>query len=84
MLRRTTSWPYNSGACRGNSVIVASGSFDYVAQHYTPGNMVVAAAGAVDHNQLVDLANSAYGDMKYVPQLIRPAPARYTGGDVPD
>ncbi|MGB9152980.1 MAG: pitrilysin family protein [Alphaproteobacteria bacterium] len=56
--------------------------FDYVAQHYTPGNMVVAAAGAVDHNQLVDLANSAYGDMKYVPQLIRPAPARYTGGDV--
>ncbi len=54
--------------------------FDYVAKHYTPDRMVVSAAGNVDHNQLVDLANKAYGDMKPASRIIHPRPAKYRGG----
>lgn len=52
---------------------------EYMLSHYAPGSMVLAAAGAVDHAQLVRLADAAFGDM---PAAEAPAakPALYTGG----
>jgi predicted Zn-dependent peptidase len=35
---------------------------DYFQRHYTPGNMLIAAAGHVEHAQLVELAAKEFGD----------------------
>ena len=53
---------------------------DYVASHYGAGNMVVAAAGAVDHGRFLD---DVAKHLSAVPAVShRPAaPARYQGGD---
>jgi predicted Zn-dependent peptidase len=52
---------------------------DFFARHYTAGAMTVAAAGAVDHDRLVDAVERAFAAVP-----VRPAPApptaRYTGG----
>lgn len=53
---------------------------DFVAQHYGPDRMIVAAAGAVDHDQIVRLAETAFG-------ALQPRgggdfdPARWGGGE---
>ncbi|MCS7267035.1 MAG: pitrilysin family protein [Geminicoccaceae bacterium] len=51
----------------------------FMAEHYVPGRMVLAAAGAVDHERLVALAERWFGEREP-----RPAPvtvrARYVGG----
>jgi predicted Zn-dependent peptidase len=36
--------------------------FDYMAKHYAPSAMVLSAAGAVDHRQLVDATNALFGN----------------------
>lgn len=36
----------------------------YVGSHYVPGNMVLAAAGNVSHDRLVELAEKHFGKMK--------------------
>lgn len=51
----------------------------YMKSHYAPGSMVLAAAGAVDHAQLVRLAEAAFGDMEVCEPHI-PEPAQYAGG----
>lgn len=52
---------------------------EFMATHYAPERMVLAAAGAIDHAQLVELAQRWFQDRK--PRLA-PAfePARYVGG----
>ena len=53
----------------------------FVKEHYGPGQMVLAAAGAVDHDALVRAAERLFGDMTpktpYVPDT-----ARFAGGKV--
>ncbi len=53
----------------------------YMGEHYTAGRMVVAAAGNLDHDRLVDAVTAAFSA---VPSGGRAAlePARYAGGDV--
>jgi predicted Zn-dependent peptidase len=48
----------------------------FVAQHYGPGQMILSAAGAVDHDRLVDLAGGLFGGLapRPVPALV---PARF-------
>ena len=36
---------------------------DYIATHYTAPRMVIAGAGAIDHNQLVELSEKAFGNL---------------------
>ncbi|QEO18059.1 M16 family metallopeptidase [Acetobacter vaccinii] len=52
----------------------------YMATHYTPDNMIVAAAGNLEHDAVVDLVNRHFADLKNAP---RPTmdPARYGGGE---
>ncbi|PVA10403.1 peptidase M16 [Pelagivirga sediminicola] len=53
----------------------------FVDQHYRPGQMVLSAAGAVDHDALVKAAEAMFGDM--TPGAAPEAPlARFTGGEV--
>ena len=52
----------------------------FLAREYTPGKMVLAAAGDVDHARIVDTADRLFGAMPSVaPQ--QPEPGRYTGGE---
>ena len=53
----------------------------FVGEHYGPGQMILAAAGAVDHDALVKLAETLFGHM--TPMTDRAAdPARFTGGEI--
>jgi len=59
---------------------------DYIATHYTAPRMVLVGAGAVDHDQLVKLAEKAFSGLPTDPttanQLVGKAPAFFTGSDV--
>ncbi|WP_113913048.1 M16 family metallopeptidase [Roseovarius dicentrarchi] len=52
----------------------------FVDQHYRPGQMVLSAAGAVDHDALVKAAEAMFGDMAQGDAPIAP-PARFQGGE---
>ncbi len=53
----------------------------FVAEHYGPGQMILSAAGAVDHEALVAQAEGLFGGM--VPRLAPGAEnARFTGGEI--
>ena len=52
----------------------------FVAEHYGPGQMILSAAGAVDHDAIVRLAERLFGHL--APRALREAdPARFTGGE---
>lgn len=53
---------------------------DFVTHHYTPGQMILAAAGAVDHDQLVRMAEQAFGELP-VTKPSAADPATYRGGE---
>ena len=53
---------------------------DYLTGHYGPQRLVLAAAGAIEHDRLVELAETAFGDLP-VPHANGAEPARYAGGD---
>jgi predicted Zn-dependent peptidase len=53
---------------------------DYLRHHYGPERLVLAAAGKVEHQQLVELAKLAFVDL--LPGGVNAAePARYLGGE---
>lgn len=62
----------------------------YMQQHYRGPRMVLAAAGAVDHDELVKLASSAFGSVPdednatSVRTLLLKDPAKFTGSYVHD
>jgi predicted Zn-dependent peptidase len=53
----------------------------YMHRHYAPGRLVLAAAGQVDHEKLVELATLAFGRLP-AGDPGAPEPARYTGGEM--
>jgi len=59
---------------------------DYIATHYTAPRMVVVGAGAVDHQQLVDLAGKAFEQLPTTPKttadFVAEEPAIFTGSEV--
>lgn len=57
---------------------------DYIQQHYTAPRMVIAAAGAVQHTELCDLASEYFGNVPTVPAGgldVAMDPAIFTGSD---
>ena len=52
----------------------------FITDHYTPGQMILSAAGDVDHDRIMRLAEGLFGDMTASPG---PAsqPAAYAGGE---
>lgn len=57
---------------------------DYIATHYTAPRMVIAGAGAIDHEELCGLAAQHFGNLPSVPPNAAAAamePAVFTGSD---
>ena len=52
---------------------------DWLGQHYGPSGLVLVAAGKLEHQQLVDLAEGAFGDMRPSAKIAS-EPARFVGG----
>lgn len=52
----------------------------FIKQHYGPEQMILSAAGAVDHDAIVKLAETLFGDMKATPVFDVDA-ARFFGGE---
>ncbi|SFT00353.1 Predicted Zn-dependent peptidase [Sulfitobacter marinus] len=53
----------------------------FISQHYGPEQMILSAAGAVDHDEIVRLAEQLFGDMPAKP-LFDVNAARFAGGEV--
>ena len=68
----------------GKAEIIAALSAEeigaYQRRHYRPGNMVLAAAGNLEHARLVDLAVKAFDSLPQGQQR-DPEPAQYAGGE---
>ena len=52
----------------------------FVSEHYAPDNLIIAAAGAVDHDVLMRLAENLFGHLEARSSLVAD-PARFTGGE---
>lgn len=56
---------------------------DYVSTYYTAPRMVVAAAGAIDHQQLVDLSGKYFGSIPTTgKRSVSLEPAAFTGSEI--
>jgi processing peptidase subunit beta len=59
---------------------------NYIKTHYTAPRMVVAAAGGVDHDSLVEQAGKAFSGLPNDPttaaELVKQDPSMFTGSDV--
>jgi predicted Zn-dependent peptidase len=53
----------------------------FIADHYGPEQMILSAAGAVDHDAIVKLAEQLFGDMPAKP-LFNADAARFRGGEI--
>ena len=53
----------------------------FTAQHYGPEQMILSAAGAVDHDAILQLAETLFGHLRPGPQA-HPDRARFRGGEV--
>ncbi|MBF9035482.1 insulinase family protein [Rhodobacterales bacterium HKCCE2091] len=57
------------------------GDFDgFIRTHYGPGQLILSAAGAVDHDEIVRLAENALGHLAPQP-VIDAEPGRFAGGE---
>ena len=53
----------------------------FVTEHYGPEQMVLSAAGSVDHDALVEEARSLFGDLNRTPKFSN-EPSKFIGGEV--
>ncbi|WJY20199.1 pitrilysin family protein [Fontisubflavum oceani] len=52
----------------------------FVAEHYGPGQLILSAAGAVDHDEIIRLAESIFGHLPPCGQK-HPEPGQFAGGE---
>lgn len=58
---------------------------DYISTHYTAPRMVIAGAGAIDHEELCSLASEHFGSLPTAPKSgleVAMDPAVFTGSDI--
>ncbi|KAH7445168.1 hypothetical protein KP509_02G110100 [Ceratopteris richardii] len=59
---------------------------EYISTHYTPSRMVLAGAGALEHQEVVELAGKLFSNLSSNPataaQFIEKEPAVFTGSEV--
>src|SRR5262249_47871007 len=59
--------------------------FAFLARHYTASNMVLSAAGRVEHDEIVELAEKHFGSVPRTPaNAEQPVRLLYVGGDGPE
>ncbi len=54
----------------------------YTAQFYTPENLVISAAGYIDHEDFVKRVEDNFSGLKSSPSPIKAPPPRYKGGNI--
>lgn len=54
----------------------------FVAEHYGPEQMILAAAGGVDHDEICRLAEALFGGMRPIATRLDAAPAEFRGGEM--
>ena len=87
-LHQSTAFPKQAlGApILGTAEIIAAmpraALFNYIKAHYTPANMVISAAGYVDHENFVKLVEDLFGSLTAQTPPPVAAPACYEGGSV--
>lgn len=54
----------------------------YIKTHYQPSRIVLAGAGGIEHNKLVDLASKHLGGLKNTATDVELLPCRYTGSEI--
>lgn len=64
---------------RSIAAIQAEDLQQWLKRHYTPNRLILVAAGKVEHQRLVDLAEAAFGDMSPSPEVVA-EPAEFVGG----
>jgi len=52
----------------------------FIDRHYTPGRMILSAAGDVDHDQILRMAEKLFGNMEPMDAAL-PQAASYSGGE---
>ena len=52
----------------------------FIAQHYGPEQLILSAAGAVNHDEIVRLAQATFGHLKPVSSMV-PQPGSFSGGE---
>jgi len=67
------------GTDRTIDAITVADLHEWLARHYTPNRLILVAAGKLEHEALVELADRCFGDMTPGPQ-VSPEPARFVGG----
>lgn len=55
---------------------------DYISRNYAASRMVLAAAGDVDHDTLVSLAEKSFSKLPSKTSTMKPSPAFFTGAEV--
>jgi processing peptidase subunit beta len=55
---------------------------NYIKSHYTGSRMVLAAAGGVDHDELVKLAEKQFSSIPSTTDLPKATPCRFTGSEM--
>ncbi len=50
--------------------------FDYYGARFLPGNMVISAAGNIDHDELVTLVQGRFGDLKPLANVVSDEPPK--------
>jgi predicted Zn-dependent peptidase len=53
----------------------------FVGEHYGPGQMILSAAGAVDHDAICREAERLFGHLSPILRPVPPEPARWRGGE---
>jgi len=73
------------GPAKNVNAITREQIVDYVSTFYTAPRMVIAAAGAVDHQQLVDLSGKFFGSVPSTgKRAVNLEPASFTGSEIRD
>ncbi|MFQ6552995.1 M16 family metallopeptidase [Aestuariibius insulae] len=69
----------------GDEARVAAFSRDdlkrFVKEHYGPGQMILSAAGSVDHDEIVRMAEGLFGHLPALPEREALVPARFASGE---
>lgn len=69
------------GSAEGVARLSRDDLVGFVSRQHVPGRMILTAAGAVDHGEIVRLATALFGDME-PGEIADPPAARFIGGEI--
>lgn len=83
---KKTLWPNDplsrsvTGSAEDVQRLTRSDVVDFISKHYTPDNIIIAAAGAVEHDSIVEQAEDAFWTLRGSSPNLETAPVVSRGG----